>query len=318
MGNQMFLPGVPMALLVSIFGAVVFLVLAASSMLSGTPGLERRLRIGEGARASGGVSLSYADKGSRSLFRRIERSLAPQDARKRSAIRQRLLQAGYYGPYAVTAYYALRVVLTLALPSSALLGATLALGALSIEAMYLLILATIAIAFFLPALYLRQRIAKRQQEVRDAFPDTLDLLLVCVEAGLGLNAALVRVAAELADAYRLLCEHLRLASLEMQAGASRDSALRNLGERIGIEEVSALVTLLMQSEAMGVSIAKTLRIYASEMRSKRLLRAEEHANKLPVRMVMPLGAMVLPAFMIVVCSPGIIRIVTALVPVLKG
>ncbi len=316
--DQMFASGAPPAFFVAVFGAVVFLVLAASSLFSGAPTLGRRLRLDEGRRAPGGVSLSYADKGSRSLFRRMERSLAPQDDRKRSAIRRRLLQAGYYGPYAVIGHYAIRVGLTLGLPVLTLLGATLSLGTLGIDVMYLLTLVSMAVAFFLPSLYLRRRIAERQRLVREAFPDTLDLLLVCVEAGLGLNAALVRVSAELDDAYPLLCQHLRQVSLEMQAGASRDNALRNLVERMGIEEVSALVTLLEQSEAMGVSVAKTLRIYASEMRSKRLLRAEEHANKLPVRMVVPLGSMVMPAFMIVICSPGVLRIISTAIPVLKG
>jgi len=299
-------------LLACIFATVVFLVMGALAALPDGPSLEQRLGIaGEKPKAA---SLRYADGNARSLLRRLERSLAPQEGKKRSAIRRRLVQAGYYGPHALTIYYTIRIGLALALPVLTLIALPVTVGVLPVQKMYLYASAALAVGFLGPVVVLNQRIAQRQQTVREAFPDTLDLMLVCVEAGLGLNAALVRVGGELERSSPLMAEHLRMVGLEMQAGASREAALRNLSERVGIEEVSALVSLLVQSESMGVSVAHTLRVYASEMRRKRLLRAEEHANKLPVRMVMPMAGFIMPAFIIAITAPAVIRIVRSLMP----
>lgn len=303
------------AILISIFAAVAFFVLGILAIPQGAPSTGRRLGLSVD-KPKIGPSLSYADKGARSLLRRLERSLAPQDGGKRSAIRRRLVQAGYYGPFAVTIYYTLRVALAVVLPAVVLVVLPLTVGALKIQTMYVLTMAALAAGYFGPALLLSQRIAGRQKIIREAFPDTLDTILVCVEAGLGLDAALVRVANEIEEACPLMCEHFRLVSLEMQAGARREAALRNLAERVGVDEVSALVTLLVQSDAMGVSVANTLRVYAFEMRRKRLLRAEEHANKLPVRMALPLAGFVMPAFLIIISTPAVIRIVRAMLPAL--
>ncbi len=307
------------AMLIMVFGAVTSLVFGIVSVaMPGARTMEQRLGLSDEKRRKAGASLSYGDRQSRSMLRRLERSLAPQEGRKRTAVRRQLVQAGFYGPHAVTVYYALRSGLALLLPVVLLLTLPLAAGTQSIESMYTASMTAVAFGFLAPAYLLRKRIATRQRLVREAFPDTLDLLLVCVEAGLGLNAAMVRVSQELRDASPLICHHFRLVALEMQAGSSRETALRNLSERVGIEEVSALVTLLVQSEAMGVSVANTLRAYAADMRQKRLLRAEEHANKLPVRMVMPLGGMVMPAFLIMIVAPSAIRIGRAIVPALGG
>ena len=303
-------------LLASVFAAVALFVLGALALFPTAPNLEKRL--GAAADGTARTSLSYGDKSSRSLLRRLERSLTPQDDTKRSAIRRRLLQAGYYAPHAVTAYYALRLGLALLLPVLTLVALPAVTGTLPVQQMYFGAMAALAVGFFGPAFLLARRIGERQRLVREAFPDTLDLLLVCVEAGLSLNAALVRVATELRHAFPLLCEHFHLVALEMQAGSSREAALRRLSERVGIDEVKSLVSLLVQSEAMGVSVAQTLRLYAAEMRRKRQLLAEEHANKLPVRMVLPLAGMVMPAFLIIIVSPAGIRISQALLPALGG
>ncbi|HYH17742.1 MAG TPA: type II secretion system F family protein [Azospirillum sp.] len=297
------------ALLFSIFAAVALLV-GGLAAVPRAPRMEQRLgRTGDGRSAA--VSLSYGDRSARSLLRRLERSLAPTNDRKRSAIRRRLVQAGFYGPYAVTIFYTVRVGLALALPLVTLLAVPMVVGSMSVLEMYLWSSAALGIGFLGPAVALALRISGRQTTVREGFPDTLDLMLVCVEAGLALNAALIRVAGELERTSPLLSEHFQLVALEMQAGASREAALRNLGERVGIEEVGALVSLLVQSETMGVSVVHTLRVYAAEMRRKRLLRAEEHANKLPVRMVLPMGCLIMPAFIIAIAVPAVIRIVQA-------
>lgn len=308
--------GSDLILLLSIFAAVVLFVMGGLAMLPAAPSIQKRLRLtGE---QKGTASLSYEDKNARSLLRRLERSLAPQDDKKRSTVRRRLVQAGYYGRYSVTVFYAIRTGLALVLPVITLIALPLVVGVRPVHEMYVSSMAALAIGFFGPNVLLNSWIADRQQAVREAFPDTLDLLLICVEAGLALNAALVRVSGELDRAYPLLCEHFRMVAQEMQAGASRETALRKLGERVGIEEVTALVSLLVQSESMGVSVAHTLRVYTAEMRRKRLLRAEEHANKLPVRMVLPLAGFVMPAFIIVILTPSVINIARKLLPALAG
>jgi tight adherence protein C len=308
--------GSDLPLLLSIFAAVVLLVMGGLAALPAAPSMEKRL--GLAGNQKGTTSLSYEDRNARSLLKRLDRSLAPQDDKNRSSVLRRLVQAGYYSRYAVSTYYAIRVGLALALPIATLIAIPLAVGALPVHQMYVLAMAALAVGFFGPSIVVNSWISDRQRAVRESFPDALDLLLICVEAGLGLNAALVRVSGELDQAHPLLCEHFRMVSQEMQAGSSREAALRKLGERVGIEEVTALVSLLVQSESMGVSVAHTLRIYTAEMRRKRLLRAEEHANKLPVRMVLPLAGFVMPAFLIVITAPAIIRISGALLPALAG
>ena len=144
------------------------------------------------------------------------------------------------------------------------------------------------------------------------FPDALDLLLICVEAGLGLDAAIARIAQELTGAHRRLGENFALMTIEMRAGSSRRDALRNLADRLGIDEVRALVTLLNQSEELGTSIADALRVYSAEMRTRRMLRAEIKANALSVKLSIPLALFIFPVIMTVILLPVIIRIIRSL------
>jgi len=304
-------------LLVMIFLTVVLFVLGASLAFPKRTTIEQRLRSTEPA-DRGGASLRYQESGFRRFVARFERYLIPQDDGKRSSIRRRLVQAGYQSPYAVSIFYALRVILGVGLGALAITMAPIVLGAMPIQKLYVIVIGAMAAGFFGPALFVSQRISERQRIIREAFPDTLDLLLVCVEAGLGLNAAIVRVSADIEKACPLMGEQLRLVGLEMQAGASRETALRNLSERVGIEELAAMVSLLVQSDSMGVSIAQTLRVYAAEMRRQRLFRAEEHANKLPVRMVLPLASFVMPAFILVITMPSVIRVARILIPAFRG
>jgi tight adherence protein C len=144
------------------------------------------------------------------------------------------------------------------------------------------------------------------------------MLMVCVEAGLGLDGAFTRVGTQMAAAHPVLAEHFGLVSLELRAGKSREAALRNLADRIGLLEVTSFVVLLIQSDLLGTSIGRTLRIQAEEMRLKRMLRAEEKAYKLPVKMAIPLVLCLLPAIVTVVALPGIIRIIRVMLPILSG
>jgi tight adherence protein C len=169
-------------------------------------------------------------------------------------------------------------------------------------------LAGIATAFYFPDIWMALRTRSRQQQYREGFPDALDLLVVCVEAGLSLDAAISRVGQEIGSAHPAIAENMALMSLELRAGGSRADALHNLAERMGIDEVRSMVTLLLQSEELGTSIADALRVYGDDMRSRRMLTAEGKAQVLPVKLALPLGFFVFPTMIIVILLPVMIRI----------
>jgi len=173
------------------------------------------------------------------------------------------------------------------------------------------------IGYSLPAWILDLRTMKRKRLIREGFPDALDLLLICVEAGLGLDAAVGRVGTEIEKAHPILSEQFRLVGAELRAGRSREQALRGMGERTGVEDVRSLVTLLIQSDELGTSIGQALRVHASEMRSKRLLTAEEKAHKIPVKLAFPLVLGLIPVVLIVTLTPAVIKFVTFILPILQ-
>jgi len=174
------------------------------------------------------------------------------------------------------------------------------------------------IGFYLPNLWLRLKIARRKEKIIKGFPDALDLMVVCVEAGVGLDAAIYRVGEEMKLSNKVLSEEFKLLSLELRAGKQRGEALRNLALRTDLEDVNSLMTLLIQTEKFGTSIAQALRVYSDSMRTKRYQRAEEMAAKLPVKLVFPLVFFIFPSLFIVILGPAAIRIVRILFPILKG
>ena len=184
---------------------------------------------------------------------------------------------------------------------------------------FMLLSVTLAlIGFYLPNLWLRLKIARRKEKIIKSFPDALDLMVVCVEAGVGLDAAIYRVGEEMKLSNKVLSEEFKLLSLELRAGKQRGEALRNLALRTDLEDVNSLMTLLIQTEKFGTSIAQALRVYSDSMRTKRYQRAEEMAAKLPVKLVFPLVFFIFPSLFIVILGPAAIRIVRILFPILKG
>ncbi|HEY0838108.1 MAG TPA: type II secretion system F family protein, partial [Azospirillum sp.] len=201
-------------------------------------------------------------------------------------------------------------------------AATAALPLLAAQAdaavLALLVLSAVAVGFYLPAAWLSARVRGRQRQIREAFPDALDLLLVCVEAGLGLDAAIARVGDELAPIHPVLAQQFMIMGLELRAGRSREDALRGLGERSGLDEVRAFVNLLVQSDRLGTSIGDALRVGADEMRSRRMLRAEEKAHQLPVKLSVPLVLFLLPGLVTVIMLPPAIQVLRVLTPAMSG
>lgn len=237
---------------------------------------------------------------------------------KDQTLRNRLIAAGYTAPYGPRLYTLIRLALVIGLPLTAFALLLLTGSAPGLFKLYLVLVASAALGLYAPALFLRARADRRREAIVRAFPDSLDLLLVCVEGGLGLDAAFGRVGMELTHAHPLLAEQFGEVVLELRAGRSREDALRRLGDRSGVDEVRALSTLLIQSTKLGTSIGQTLRTYASEMREKRRMRAEEKAHRLPVLLSVPLVACMLPVMIGVLMLPAAIRVVRAVLPALGG
>ncbi|HSB99669.1 MAG TPA: type II secretion system F family protein, partial [Burkholderiaceae bacterium] len=170
---------------------------------------------------------------------------------------------------------------------------------------------------YLPSLWIRAKADRRQREIINGFPDALDLMLVCVEAGLGLEAAFSRVGMEMTRSHKLLAEQLGSVVLELRAGRSQEDALRRMADRAGTDEIRAFATLLIQSNKLGSSIAQTLRTYAAEMRERRRMRAEEKAHRLPVLLSVPLVTCMLPVMIGVLMLPAVIRVIRLVLPAIS-
>ncbi len=252
------------------------------------------------------------------LLEKIEKSgLSLADTRG-DKLRKQLVAAGFTANHAPRVYTLTRIVLVFVLPIFFFVVVSLTEQDLSILQLYFLGVLFAAIGLFLPNLYISAKASRHEEMVRRGFPDCLDLMLVCVEAGLGLEAAMDRVGREMIASHPKISALLSLATLEMRAGASRDDALRKMGDMSGVDEIRSFSTLLIQSDKMGTSVAETLRVYADEMREKRRLRAEEKAHRLPVLISIPLVVCMLPTMIGVLMIPGVVRAVRTLFPALSG
>jgi tight adherence protein C len=244
------------------------------------------------------------------FFKRVGEK-APRSAKELGSLRLRLVQAGYRREEALTIFFGIRVVFALAL---------FALFSTSVVARpnMSLALGGLGFGYLLPGMVLARLAKRRAHRIRLSLADALDLLVVSVEAGLGLDQALSRVGAELAFAYPELSDELKLINLELRAGKPRPEALRNLADRTGVDDLSALVTMLIQTDKFGTSVAQSLRVYSETLRTKRRQRAEEAAAKTGVKMVFPLVFCIFPAIWVVTIGPAAIRFVTVLFPLMEN
>jgi tight adherence protein C len=232
---------------------------------------------------------------------------APRSTKEMGSLRLRLVQAGYRRDDAIAVFFGIRICVALALFS---LFATSIVGRPNI----LLALSGLGLGYLLPGMVLARLAKRRSHKIRLALADMLDLLVVSVEAGLGLDQALMRVSSELAMAYPELSDELRLINFELRAGKPRAEALRNMADRSGVDDLSSLVTMLIQTDKFGTSVAQSLRVYSETLRTKRRQRAEEAAAKTGVKMVFPLVLCIFPAIWIVTIGPAAIKFVTVLFP----
>jgi tight adherence protein C len=224
--------------------------------------------------------------------------------------RQLLTWAGYRHPEAISLYWGMRVTL-LALLCSGVLLLSLAGGATLPQTFWGMTLAA-SFGLLLPPVLLRRRISTRRREIQANLPDALDLLVVCMEAGLGLNQAIVRMAGEIKHFSRATGDEFTLLNLEIRAGVARDQALRNLGERSDVAELRSLAAMLIQADRFGTSIAQALRVHADTLREKRRQRAEEMAAKTTIKLIFPLVLCIFPTMFVVILGPALITVVRTL------
>jgi tight adherence protein C len=236
---------------------------------------------------------------------------APRTAKELGSLRMRLVQAGYRRDEALTVFFGIRIVCALALFS---LFAT----SVVMKPNMALALGGLGLGYVLPGMVLARMAKRRAHRIRLALADALDLLVVSVEAGLGLDQALTRVGSELAFAYPDLSDELRLVNLELRAGKPRPEALRNLADRTGVDDLGSLVTMLIQTDKFGTSVAQALRVYSETLRTKRRQRAEEAAAKTGVKMVFPLVFCIFPAIWVVTIGPAAIKFIKVLLPMVES
>lgn len=248
----------------------------------------------------------------------LARLSVPEEGWESAPLRLRFMNAGLREPWMLTAYFAAKTVLALTLPFLVFVAIAGTGRQPPTDVLLFALITTAAIGYYLPNALLANAIRLRKREIFENLPDAIDLMTVCVEAGLGLDAALVRVADETVLTSRPLAEELRLVSLELRAGATKEKALRNFALRSGVEEVDALVAMLVQADRFGTSIADSLRVHSDGLRTKRRLRAEEAAAKIGVKLVFPLIFGIFPAMLVVLAGPAVIRIYRQLYPILTG
>lgn len=238
---------------------------------------------------------------------RFKSFLEPQDADELSAIQLKLRQAGYHSKDAVRFFHFAQFALGIL---GLILGAVYVYGldageGMTQQQLILHVVGPGGAGYMLPKYWVTRRMEERKEQITSGFPDSLDMMLVCVEAGQSLDQAIVRVAKELHASYPALAEEYEVVAYEMKAGKDKEKVLRDMGTRCGVQDVSSFVTVLIQSTSFGTPIAEALRVYSDEMRDKRVMRAEEAANKLPTKMTLATMTLTVPPLLIILVGPSV-------------
>ena len=235
--------------------------------------------------------------------------LVPPSAAEAQKLQKQLMHAGFRSHNAPVIYRAIQLATLAGFPATVAL--TCALLARPLNSAVLWILFAFVIGFFLPRYLLGRMIRARQQRVRWGLADALDLMVISVEAGLGLNAAMLKVSSELKEVHPDISEEFELANLEIRVGRERDEALRNLAERTGVDDLRSLVAMLIQTDKFGTSIARAMRVFSDSLRTKRRQRAEQAAQKAAVKLLLPLACFLFPTLFIAILGPAVLQLIDA-------
>jgi tight adherence protein C len=287
----------------------VSLLVVAGAMAfapSGGGSIARRLGEVTSARTDRSDDAAPPDKSVVAALKRMG-AMAPRSAKELGKLQQRLIIAGYRSREAIGVFYGIRLavaVLFFVVTASPIFGSPSLAMALSV----------CGLGYVLPGMVLARLAKARQHRMRLSLPDALDLLVVSVEAGLGLDQAMQRVSEELAFAHPDLCDELRLINLELRAGTARSDALHNLAKRTGLDDLQSLVTMLVQTDKFGTSVAQSLRVHSESLRTKRRQRAEEAAAKTGAKIVFPLVICIFPAIWVVTLGPAVLKFIEVLLP----
>ncbi|MQX52985.1 type II secretion system F family protein [Alcanivorax sediminis] len=296
---------------------VILIVSAANWMFSGHGTVDRRLReIQSLAPAAQKKKEQPENDGPFTVkwLKPVADLVVPDDKWKQSRTRASLVRSGFRGEQAVSVFYLSKLLLAILLPVIAVVP--FAIDPTLVSERYWIVVSLVAagvIGFFAPDIYIRHKEEVRRQHLSEVFPDVLDLLVVCIEAGLSLDAAIKRVGEEFRHTSEAMSDELLLATLEIRAGKARNEAMKALAERTDLDEMQSLVSILIQAEHFGTSIADALRAHADDMRDLRIQTAREKAAKLPVKMAIPILLFIFPALFLVILGPAAIQIYTGFV-----
>lgn len=284
---------------------VLLVVLVLPAALKPNKDPFSKLKADDDAEASGGGrprALRVGGKDDR--LERFAQYLQPQDQDELSASQLTMIRAGYRSKSAVQMFHFLQLVGGI---GGLVLGTLYLLiaGGGSAQASIITVLLPGCVGYYAPKYWVQRRLQVRQEQIIQGFPDTLDLMLVCVEAGQSLDQAINRVAKEIEASYPSLAEEFQIVAYEMKAGKDKNRVLRDLGERVDVQDINSFVTTLIQSSTFGTSIAEALRVYADEMRDKRVMRAEEKANKLPTKLTLGTMMFCVPPLLIILIGPSV-------------
>ncbi len=275
---------------------------------------ERLKQLGErdGMETVPAVSLDEGSRGT-DLAQRLASPLSklvPPSAAEAKKLQKQLMQAGFRSPSAPVVFRGMQLLALAGFP--AMVAFACALLARPLTSAMLWILLGFVVGFFLPRYALRRMIRSRQQLVRWGLADALDLMVISIEAGLGLNAAMIKVSSELKDVHPDICDEFELANLEIRVGREREEALRNLGERTGVDDLHSLVAMLIQTDRFGTSIARAIRAFSDSLRTKRRQRAEQAAQKAAVKLLFPLACFLFPTLFIAILGPAALTLIDTL------
>ncbi len=293
--------------------AVCLLAFGVSAIVSNATDPVRR-RVAAATAAGAGASSQPSDRqlpfDLQKWIKPVAKYVLPSKSEEESATRRNLIQAGFRGPNAVTQFYAAKAALALVFPVFVLFAIRFT-PTIPVSQIFFAVVFAGFLGVRLPDFVVGRIRTKRIKRLRDGFPDSLDLLVVCVESGLGLIPAIERVAREIEISHEDLAHEYALVTAEIRAGVERPAALKNLGTRSGLEDINGLVALLIQTIRFGTSVADALRVYSEEFRDKRMQKAEEQAAKIGTKMIFPMVFCFFPSFFIVAIGPAVMRIVAA-------
>ena len=300
---------VPLLVAVLAFGCVAIIVFVVGRYVASQASMHRRLPIPASTSQSAGLSESVVPNFFlASLAEKFDEKKFGIEGQIRTKLRRDLIRAGYFSDQAIPLYIFIRLALVLVLPTIIYILSHILFGQTSFYLSLAITALSALIAILGPDAYIARRQRHLQQEYRIVFPDLIDMLVVCTDAGLSLNGAFARIQPEISKQSRALGMNLMFLGAETRAGRTTADALGTFADRLNLDEARAFVILLRQSLELGTDIGEALRVFSNEMRAKRLLRAEETANKLPVKMVIPLGGFIFPVILMVVLLPVIIRL----------